>query len=227
MRKKKSRIPLTQANLVGVIHTPAGFKLALRAAVEALEVRVDTLPRPPLPEEIAVLPQSVILTIRSFSEGGARPLTDATRLALYLELLPAANAVDIELRSVSALKEAVDAALASKKTVILSFHDFQGTPSQARLRTLVARARDKGADIIKIATKTTTPADIARLLNLQAATESPLAVMGMGPLGRAARLLFACSGSTLNYGWIDKPLVPGQWSAREFRDLLIRVRADA
>lgn len=225
MRKKKSGIPLTQANLVGVIHTSVGFKQAGRAPVDVLEVRADTLPRPPLPEEIAALPHPVILTVRGQLEGGARPLTDPTRLALYEELLPGAAAIDIELSSAKALAGAIAAAQKKKKTVILSFHDFQETPSLPRLRRLVARAREAGADIVKIATMTTSPAEIARLLTLQAEVSSPLAVMGMGPLGRAARLLFACAGSSLNYGWIDHPLVPGQWSATEFRELLDRANA--
>lgn len=225
MRKKKSRIPLTHANLVGVIHTSAGFKQAGRTPIDLVEVRADTLPRPPLPEEIAALPFPVILTVRGQSEGGARPLADPTRLALYEELLPAAAAIDIELTSAKALAEAIAAARKKNKTIILSFHDFEETPSLPRLRRLVLRAREAGADIVKIATMTTTAADIARLLTLQAETSSPLAVMGMGPLGRAARLLFACAGSCLNYGWIDQPLVPGQWSAAEFRDLLNRANA--
>jgi len=67
-----------------------------------------------------------------------------------------------------------------------------------------------------------TQADMARLLTLLGESEGPLAVMGMGTLGRAARLLFARAGSVLNYGWLDRPLVPGQWSAAEFRELLAR-----
>lgn len=226
MRKKQIRFPWQKSNLVGVIHTAAGFQQAGRAPVDALEVRADTLPRPPLPEEIAALPRPVILTVRGLVEGGARPLSDATRLALYEELLPGAAAVDIELRSAKTLGETITAAKATHKTVILSFHDFTGTPSLARLRRLVIRAHDAGADIVKIATQTTTPIEIARLLTLQAETSTPLAVMGMGPLGRAARLLFACAGSTLNYGWIDRPLVPGQWSAAEFRELLDRAQSE-
>lgn len=222
MRKKKRGIPASQANVLGVIHTPAGFKLAGRAKLDAVEVRVDILPRPPLPEEVSALTHPVVLTVRRFDEGGARPLTDGARLALYLELLPGASAIDLELKSVRSMGEAMEAAHKGGKSVILSFHDFQATPSLARLRQLVARARDEGADIVKIATKTEKPADIARLLTVLSETKHPLAVMGMGSLGRAARLLFACSGSVLNYGWLDKPLVPGQWSAVEFRDLLAR-----
>ena len=223
MSKKKRRIHLAHPNIVGVIHTPAGFPLARRTDLSAVEVRVDTLPRPPLPEELSRLPHPVILTVRRFDEGGARPLADATRLSLYLELLPAADAVDLETQSLRALREVATVAARAGKPLILSHHDFHTTPSLARLRTIAARARDAGADIVKIATKTETAADIARLLTLLDKSSTPLAVMGMGTLGRAARLLFARAGSVLNYGWLDKPQVPGQWSAIEFHDLLARV----
>jgi 3-dehydroquinate dehydratase-1 len=82
--------------------------------------------------------------------------------------------------------------------------------------------RGLGADIVKIAVKTETVAEVSRLLALLEDASGPLAVMGMGALGRASRLLFAKAGSVLNYGWLDKPQVPGQWSAKEFIDLLAR-----
>ena len=222
MSEKKRRIHLDRPNVVGVIHTSSGFKQAIRADLDAVEVRVDTLPRPPLPAELARLPHPVILTVRRFDEGGARPLTDSARLALYLELLPAASAVDLETKSLRSLRAVAAAAHRARKPLILSHHDFHTTPTLARLRTIAARARDNGADIVKIATKTESAADIARLLNLLDESESPLAVMGMGTLGRAARLLFARAGSVLNYGWLDQPQVPGQWGAVEFRKLLAR-----
>ena len=222
MQKKKRRIRLVKPNVVGVVHTPAGFRQARRADLDVVEVRADILPSPPRLTDLSTILHPVILTVRRFDEGGARPLTDADRLALYMELLPAAAAIDVELRSVRMLREAIDAARSGGKFVIFSFHDFQATPTLARLRALAARARDAGADVVKIATKTETPADMARLLTLLGESEGPLAVMGMGTLGRAARLLFARAGSVLNYGWLDRPLVPGQWSAAEFRELLAR-----
>ena len=222
MSEKKRRIHLTRPNVVGVIHSSAGFQQAIRADLDAVEVRVDALPRPPGPAEFLSLPHPVILTVRRFDEGGARPLTDTARLALYLELLPTVSAVDLETKSLRTIGEAAAAARRARKSLILSHHDFQATPTLARLRTIAARARDNGADIVKIATKTETAGDIARLLTLLEEFPSPLAVMGMGTLGRAARVLFARAGSVLNYGWLDKPQVPGQWGAVEFRELLAR-----
>ena len=222
MRQKQRRIPLGRANIVGVIHTVAGFAAAVKSGLDAVEVRADMLPQPPAPAQVSRLPLPAILTVRRHDEGGARPISDSERLALYFELLPAAAAIDIEGRSLRAFGELVSAARKAGKTVIVSFHDFQATPSLPRLRTWETRARQGGADVVKIAALTERPADVARLLTLLDAAKSPLSVMGMGTLGRASRLLFARAGSVLNYGWLAEPQVPGQWSAPDLRDLLAR-----
>lgn len=222
MRQKQKRIPLDHANIVGVIHTVAGFAAAAKAGIDAVEVRADMLPQPPSPEQLAKLSLPAILTVRRHDEGGALPLSDQERLALYEELLPSTAAVDIEGRSLRTLGGLVSRARKAGKTVIISFHDFQGTPSLPRLRTWMAKARDGGADVVKIASVTERPSEVARLLHLLEDASSPLAVMGMGKLGRASRLLFARAGSVLNYGWLAAPQVPGQWSAPDLRDLLAR-----
>jgi 3-dehydroquinate dehydratase I len=218
----EKRIDLRRSNVVGVIHTVGGFSDAGNPALDAAEVRVDALPATPCLRQVADLSVPAILTVRHPDEGGARPIDDEERLAHYLALLPAAAAVDIEMRSAKGLSNLLETVRSEKKTLILSFHDFEATPSLAKLRSIGARARRAGADIVKIATRTDRAAEVARLLVLLEEAPGPLAVMGMGALGRASRLLFAKAGSVLNYGWLDKPQVPGQWSAREFLEFLAR-----
>jgi 3-dehydroquinate dehydratase-1 len=218
----EKQIHLQRSNLVGVIHTAGGYAQAGNPGLDAVEVRVDALPRLPSVQQIAALSVPAILTVRHLDEGGVRPISDAERVAHYLALLPAAAAVDIEARSARRLRKVLEAARHEKKALIFSFHDFEATPSLAKLRRISARARRAGATIVKIAAKTETPAEVARLLVLLEEASEPLAVMGMGELGRASRLLFAKAGSALNYGWLDRPQVAGQWSAKEFLEFLAR-----
>jgi 3-dehydroquinate dehydratase-1 len=210
------------SNVVGVVHTLGGFAEAAKTALDAVEVRVDALPHCPSLREVAALPVPAILTVRRLDEGGAKPVTDEEQLALYRGLVPAVAAVDIEVRATKRLLPVLETVRNGKKALIISFHYFESTPSLARLRAVSARARGEGVDIVKIAAKTETPAEVARLLVLLQEAPGPLAVMGMGALGRASRLLFAEAGSALNYGWLDRPQVPGQWSAKEFQELLAR-----
>lgn len=222
MRQKQSRIQLSRPNVVGTIHSAGGFAAAKRSAVDAVEVRVDCLSKPPDASQLSTLSLPAILTIRRFDEGGSLPLHDAQRAALYLELLPAASAIDLEVASLKSpeLRPVLAAARRAGIPLIASFHDFSATPSLARLRSVAVRAREAGADVVKIATKTEVPTDVATLLTLLEQSDGPLSVMGMGRLGRASRLLLAKAGSVLNYAWLHRPQVPGQWSARDFCQLL-------
>jgi len=206
--------------VVGVVDSPAARRLALRlqaGALDVLEWRADCLPG------ARKLPDSIfpwILTVRHPREGGMGNLADPERERLFLRLLPGAAFVDLELRSFRAMRRVLEVAKGVR--IIASFHDFQRTPGAAALRDLAGRAEDSGADILKIATRATEPEDIVRLLELFSLSSLPVAVMGMGPLGFSSRLLFAASGSVLNYGWLHRPNVPGQWPALELKSILAR-----
>jgi 3-dehydroquinate dehydratase I len=123
--------------------------------------------------------------------------------------------VDVELRSVRAMSGLLEEASRRKVQKVISFHDFRGTPSLARLREVFRRSHHAGADIVKIATQLNGARDLAVLLQLQASARTPLATMGMGPMGKVSRLVLAAAGSRLNYGYLDKPQVTGQWPALE------------
>ncbi len=222
MATRSKSLRWDRVNVVGTLHEARGWRLAHRdlPLVDAVEARVDALPSPPSAAEIARLRAAAIVTVRDVAEGGVRPLPLGDRKDLYLELLPAAAAIDIEVANLRPLEAVVRAARESRCGVIASFHDFHGVPSLAKLRTVIRRARDAGADCVKIAATPGGPQEIARLLGLLEDRSGPLAVMAMGPLGRAARLLFARCGSCLNYGWLGAPQVPGQWPAGEFRKAL-------
>ena len=107
--------------------------------------------------------------------------------------------------------------------VILSHHDFQKTPALARLQVLRKAAAGVGCDVFKVATVTRTPSDLVTLLEFLTTHRSsvlPLAVMGMGEFGKISRLALGKSGSVLNYGYLDKLQVPGQWPAALLKERL-------
>ena len=142
------------------------------------------------------------------------PLTSAARGELFARFLPVAQFIDLELGALRSLGRLREAARAQKTTVILSHHNFRGTPTQARLESIVNRATRNGADIVKIATHTATIADVSRLLVLLSRRpRKPLSVMSMGPWGKLGRLILGCAGSSLNYGYLGSAQVPGQWEA--------------
>ncbi len=194
------------------------------AAPDLLELRVDHFAARPgrLAALAANAPRPLVLTVRHPAEGGAAPgLDTAARRRLYARFLPVAAWVDVEVRSLRALAGTICEARAAGCAVVASFHDFRGLPGPARLRDAVARARDAGADVCKVAAVLRGAADLARLLDFLAAERHrlPLAVMGMGPFGRVSRPVLGAAGSVLNYGYLGRrPQVPGQWPAAVLRE---------
>ena len=224
-----SSIPATIPAVVGTVHSPASLRAALRlsaGAVDYLELRVDNFAGDlkPLLRAVPKLKIPCIVTVRHPREGGANKVGMALRRELYLEFLPHAAAIDLELRSAEALSEVIVAARADGVCVILSTHNFRRTPPIADLVESVRRAYRAGANVCKLAAFTAKPADTAVLLTLLAKKlPLPLSVMGMGPLGKASRLLLAKAGSVLNYGYLDAPNAPGQWEARELKLILSKI----
>lgn len=205
--------------VVGTIHSPGSLQRALQmgeGAVDFLELRVDHFADEPeaLLRAVARLRTPMIVTVRHPNEGGARPLSWQQRKDLFARFLPVAALIDVELRSMEKLAETIVAARATKARIIVSDHHFRFTPSRAHLAETIRRAKSAGADVVKVAACVASVSDLARLVALFIRPSSiPLSVMGMGTLGKVSRLLFACAGSVLNYGYLDRPQVAGQWEA--------------
>ena len=217
--------------VVGTVYS-SGSLAAARALTprsggpDLLELRVDHFARRPgrLDGLVAQGPRPFLVTVRHPAEGGAMGEGGvpgpSERRRLYERFLPAAAYVDVEVRSLRALAGTVARAKAEGVRVVASFHDFRGMPGAERLRDLTGRALDAGADVFKVAAMTTGPGDLARLLDFLAREQRlPLAVMGMGRLGRVSRLALAAAGSVLNYGYLGpRAQVPGQWPAATLRE---------
>ena len=194
---------------------------------DLLEVRLDMLDLSPtaLAGQLGRLRLPLILTARHPDEGGHGAL-DATRRAALLEAsLSFASFIDVELRSALDLQALIRKAQSRRIGVIGSFHDFSITPSDEVLRGAIDFGIQFNLDVVKIATTLKTPGDLARLLNLlDQSKRLPLSIMGMGPLGRASRLALAMSGSVFNYGHLGEANAPGQWPARQLKELLAEMQ---
>lgn len=195
----------------------------LPALCDVVEFRVDTWPE--LAAQGLILAQRcavpVLIAVRRPEEGGCNNLSAAERQRLAESFLPAASLLDVEIASLPEMAPLVKMAKAAGVTVVASCHDFSGTPSRDELEAKRDAALAAGADIVKFAATLHRTADIATLAALlEEPGHPPLSVMGMGTLGRISRLLFAQLGSVLNYGWLDRPTVPGQWPAARLRELL-------
>src|SRR5207249_7884084 len=130
-----------------------------------------------------------------------RSLSLQQRRDLLTRFLNRADYVDVELRSASALHSLLSMAEQKKMRRIISFHDFKSTPLPRILCAKAQTAKAYGANIFKVATRTDTPIQLARLLDFITNRDADLAVsaMGIGQLGAISRVLLARAGSVLIY----------------------------
>lgn len=218
--------------VVGTIHSAGALKAALKlpkGAVDFLELRLDSFvtetgnEEKTLRKKIPTLPAPLLVTARDPKEGAVNPLSWKRRLGLYREFLEHASVIDVELRNAAKAQGLLNEAHRAGVKVVFSFHDFKAMPSLDRLAALKLRAQDAGGDVFKVAAMAKTPAALSTLVELMAAHRSKeiaLAAMGMGPLGKTSRLVMGRLGSVLNYGFLDRLQVPGQWPAETLKRLL-------
>ncbi|WP_426510787.1 type I 3-dehydroquinate dehydratase [Dactylosporangium sp. McL0621] len=162
----------------------------------------------------------ILATIRSKAEGGRWPGDETARRRLFEAILPAVDAVDVELSSTEILPGVVAAARAADRLVVVSYHDFDKTPDEDFLRGTVEAARAAGADLVKISTMAHGPEDLRRLAALLLRYDS-MVVIGMGAEGAATRVFFPVLGSRITYAADgERPSAPGQLPFSETARLL-------
>ncbi|MFA5110309.1 MAG: type I 3-dehydroquinate dehydratase [Desulfobaccales bacterium] len=199
-----------------------------RAARKGLwtEVRLDYLeqPDPDLARLFRGLPGPVIATNRLAAEGGRWQGAEADRrrrLEAALDL--GVTCVDVELAADAAWRREI-AARRGKTKLILSWHDFAGTPDQSHLDAVLAEMLAAEADILKLVTMAREPEDNLRVLGLI----PPILAQGkdviafcMGPLGKWSRLVAPLLGSFLTFAPFSKSgaSAPGQLTVNDVKRL--------
>ena len=212
--------------IVGVIFTRTDLRRAVRMRhpPDLFELRLDALfaRSEEVKAAIGNLRAPLIITARHPREGGSNQLSAPNRRALLLRFLPHAVYLDIELRSAGTFAAILEEARAKGIRTIVSFHDFNETPSRPRLDEIARTAQSLGADLLKIATRTDTPAQLTRLRDFfqRRRLEMKIAAMGIGRLGRISRFEFAKRGSVLNYAHLGIPQTDGQLSLKQLRRAL-------
>lgn len=159
----------------------------------------------------------ILFTNRHAAEGGAGVWTEHERVASITAAAQSGHValVDIELATPENVREAIiQQAKAAGAGVIVSAHDFTGTPDDATLADIFARLLASGGDLAKLAVSAITPDDAMRLLCAtgQAARTAtiPITSMAMGPYGAITRLVGPQFGSCLTYAATGIASAPGQ-----------------
>ena len=173
--------------------------------------------------------QQLLFTVRSREEGGLFQGADEEmgNMVMAASLEGKAELVDMELLGFYGRnREMLETLKKAGTRVILSFHDFHGTPSGERIRNLFRSMKEAKADIGKIAVMPVTEKDVETLVEgaLQATKELDLEIIAisMGELGRKTRTDLSLTGSTMTFGALGAGSAPGQVEAAELARLLNR-----
>ena len=229
----KNIVPIVAADREEILRQAAGiwelsadmveWRIDWYENVDRAEAVVDTAAA--LQEVLGEIP--LLVTFRTAAEGGERAIAEEDYAALMRTLCASGKAdlIDVELFLGDWLvSELIECAHENGVKVILSNHEWKGTPTReeivARLRSMEAL----GADISKIAVMPRTAKDVLTLLSAteeaSALCACPLITMAMGGQGVVSRLAGECFGSAATFGAAAKASAPGQVGVRELRDVL-------
>ena len=213
-------VPVVEAN------TNRARSKYLRAARKGLwtELRLDYLEQPDLKRLFRTHPGPVIATNRLTAEGGRWSGSEAARRALLEEdLALGADFLDLELATDPGWRRDLWQRRCEAK-IILSWHDFSGTPDSDSLEAVFQKMLAQDADIIKMVALAKAPEDNLRLLSLiprALAAGREIIAFCMGPAGKWSRITAPLLGSFLTFAPFTKKgaSAPGQLTVNEMKDL--------
>ena len=142
---------------------------------------------------------------------------------LLRALAAGATLVDVDRSTPPGVLKAVrDEAKRLGRGLVVSHHDFGGTPTGPALRGLVDDCFAKGADVAKLACLAATPDDNRRVLALYDGEARPLVAFCMGEVGRPSRMQALARGAPFMYGSAGPgcETAPGQLEVLEMARIL-------
>jgi len=128
--------------------------------------------------------------------------------------------VDVEL-STPRLKEIVGDLRGMGVKPVISFHDFDETPSSSQLNEILRREIDSGADVCKIVTTAKLVEDNLTVLDFvsKASKSAKIVCFSMGELGKPSRLLSPVFGAFFTIASLEsgRKTASGQLTIQEMR----------
>ena len=197
--------------------------------IDLIELRVDLFSNlsedniKKIFDKVRCFGKSIIATVRKSAEGGKFNASEKERLKIFNFIVPLSDLVDIEIFS-DIFKDVKNLVKENGKLLIGSFHDFNSTPEYKELEFLYEKAKNKGADIVKLATMAENTAELKKmtLFTLNHAEED-IVTLCMGKMAFISRIFFPIIGSVFTFGAVGKPKAPGQLSVIKLRQYISTV----
>lgn len=167
----------------------------------------------------------LLFTCRAPQEGGMQTMAPEARLSLYHMAIASGQVdlIDVELSSgTDMIRELRDMCRSAGVKLVLSYHNFNGTPDSDALLKTLQDAEQSGADIAKIAVMPNNGQDVLTLFNVTwAARRShlkiPLIAIAMGDAGMITRIAGGLFGSDITFASGAAATAPGQLPIEDLR----------
>jgi len=190
-----------------------------------LEFRLDYLPQPmdgvrAIRQFLEQYPECALLaTCRRHQNHGRYNGSISEQLRILDAAIEAgARAVDVEIESAEDAAAQLPA-LRTKAQLVVSFHNYSGTPA---VEPILRRMMRIPADVYKLVTTAKKPSDNYRVLSLSRSNgKVPMVMLAMGEAGLPTRVLATAYGASFSYAspTAGAGTASGQLNARQLRNL--------
>lgn len=163
----------------------------------------------------------IILTNRTKDEGGFFNKTEEERIKILSDNASLVEITDIELSTNELLRQQV---INNANKTIISYHNFEKTPSQEFLQNIIDEAVKIG-DIPKVAVKPERIEDTYILLKLLMQNRGIIAI-SMGKIGSYTRVISPILGSPVTYASVNDESAPGQLDIETTSEMIKKLKID-
>jgi 3-dehydroquinate dehydratase-1 len=154
-------------------------------------------------------------------------MDEADRLEiLTTAIVSGADYVDIEVESDrSVLNEIIGSARTHDTAIIISYHNFEGTPGLTELEQIVNDCRNAGADVVKLACQVNHTRDLQNLFKLYR-RDLRMVIIGMGEKGVISRIAAPMLGAEFTFAAPEtgKETAPGQISKDKLLSIIRQIQ---
>lgn len=198
---------------------------AKRDGANLLEFRADYLKKVERKKIVEIAGSTtlpMILTVRSWREGGRFRGSESERIKLLLDNAGRFEYVDIELETPKVLKIA-DIVKDGGAVLIVSHHDYAYTPTVNLMLHIIDQEKSVGADVCKLVTTANDIVDNIRCFEAvrwSSRRLTNIVCFVMGELGILSRVLSPLFGARFTYASVTKgkASAPGQLTIEEMRN---------
>jgi len=165
----------------------------------------------------------LIATNRQYEQGGCRRQNEDQRVQSLLDAAKLGfQYVDVELTT-NALRSTIEKLREKGSGVMVSSHDFKGTPNLTEMEKIVRSEMEVGADICKLITTANGVVDNVPclLLNWNVSKVTKVVCFAMGERGMVSRVLAPVFGAPFTYASVEegRETASGQLSITSLRKL--------